>query len=106
MSSDCEAIEKSGPAAPSQRSRALGALSIWNLYSRVYDLLPRDFRPYQRLLADIVSAVEVNTPKGGRVLDSGCGTGNFSVELGLRGYEVAGIDMSHAMLERARLKKK
>jgi SAM-dependent methyltransferase len=57
-------------------------------------------------LADIVSAVEVNTPKGGRVLDSGCGTGNFSVELGLRGYEVVGIDMSHAMLERARPKKK
>jgi ubiquinone/menaquinone biosynthesis C-methylase UbiE/N-acyl-L-homoserine lactone synthetase len=106
MSSDCEALEKSGPAAPTQRRRALGALSIWNLYSRVYDLLPRYVRPYQRLLADVVSAVERNTPKGGKVLDAGCGTGNFSLGLGLRGYNVEGIDISHAMLQRARLKKK
>jgi ubiquinone/menaquinone biosynthesis C-methylase UbiE/N-acyl-L-homoserine lactone synthetase len=81
-------------------------LNMWNIYAHVYDFLPRYFKPYQRLLADVISAVESNTPKGGRVLDSGCGTGNFSLGLGLRGYKVEGIDISHAMLQRARLKKK
>jgi SAM-dependent methyltransferase len=36
------------------------------------------------------------------VLDLGCGTGRHSVELARRGYEVTGVDLSEAMLERAR----
>jgi ubiquinone/menaquinone biosynthesis C-methylase UbiE/N-acyl-L-homoserine lactone synthetase len=88
-----------------KRARFIG-LNMWNIYARVYDFLPRYFRPYQRLLADVISAVESNTLKGGRVLDSGCGTGNFSVGLGLRDYNVEGIDISTAMLQRARLKAK
>ena len=106
MSSEIGIFEESGVKEPLQQRRGLARLNMWNVYSYVYDLLPRYFRPYQKLLADVVSAVETDTPKGGRVLDSGCGTGNFSIRLGLRGYEVVGIDISHAMLERARLKKK
>lgn len=106
MSSEIGILEESGVKEPLQQRRGLARLNMWNVYSYVYDLLPRYFRSYQKLLADVVSAVETATPKGGRVLDSGCGTGNFSVRLGLRGYEVVGIDISHAMLERATLKKK
>ena len=105
MSSEIGIFEESGVKEPLQQRRGLARLNMWNVYSYVYDLLPRYFRSYQKLLADVVSAVETATPKGGRVLDSGCGTGNFSVRLGLRGYEVVGIDISPAMLERARLKK-
>ena len=36
------------------------------------------------------------------LLDLGCGTGRHSVELARRGYEVVGVDLSDAMLERAR----
>ena len=106
MSSEIGIFEESGVREPLQQRRGLARLDMWNLYSYVYDFLPRYFRSYQKLLADVVSSVEANVPKGGRVLDSGCGTGNFSIGLGLRGYEVAGIDISRAMLERARLKKK
>jgi len=106
MSSEIGISEESGVKEPLQQRRGLARLNMWNVYSYVYDLLPRYFRSYQKLLANVVSAVETATPKGGRVLDSGCGTGNFSVRLGLRGYEVVGIDISPAMLERARLKKK
>ena len=106
MSSEIGIFEESGVKEPLQQRRGLARLNMWNVYSYVYDLLPRYFRSYQKLLADVVSAVEIATPKGGRVLDSGCGTGNFSVGLGLRGYEVVGLDISPAMLERARLKKK
>jgi phosphatidylethanolamine/phosphatidyl-N-methylethanolamine N-methyltransferase len=106
MSSEIGISEGSGVREPLQQRHGLAHLNMWNVYSYVYDLMPRYFRAYQKLLADVVSAVETNTPKGGKILDSGCGTGNFSIGLGLKGYNVEGIDISHAMLERARLKKK
>ena len=106
MSSEIGIFEESGVRGSLQQRRGLARLDMWNLYSYVYDFLPRYFRSYQKLLADVVSSVEANVPKGGMVLDSGCGTGNFSIGLGLCGYNVEGIDISRAMLERARLKKK
>jgi SAM-dependent methyltransferase len=39
-----------------------------------------------------------------RLLDLGCGTGNHALELAARGYMVAGIDRSPAMIARAREK--
>lgn len=38
------------------------------------------------------------------ILDVGCGTGNHAVELGRRGYEVVGLDISKSQLEVAREK--
>jgi ubiquinone/menaquinone biosynthesis C-methylase UbiE/N-acyl-L-homoserine lactone synthetase len=106
MSSEIGICTESGVKEALQQRRGLARLNMWNLYSYVYDFLPRYFRSYQKLLAEVVSAVEANTPKGGRILDSGCGTGNFSISLALKGYNVEGIDISNAMLQRARLKKK
>jgi len=106
MSNEIGILGESGVRALPRQRRGLARLNMWNVYSYVYDFLPSYFRSYQRLLADVVSSVEANVPKGGRVLDSGCGTGNFSISLALKGYDVEGIDISHAMLQRARLKKK
>ncbi len=78
---------------------------VWELYARFYDSLPRYYGPYQRLLLDVARAVGDSTPGGGRILDAGCGTGSYSIELGQRGYIVDGVDSSQAMLHRARLKK-
>ncbi|MFE4663534.1 class I SAM-dependent methyltransferase [Streptomyces sp. NPDC056716] len=41
-------------------------------------------------------------PAGARVLDLCCGPGVFTVPLARRGYAVTGVDLSPAMLERAR----
>lgn len=41
-----------------------------------------------------------------KILDIGCGTGNFSIKLAKRGCKVVGIDISQAMLEEARKKTK
>jgi SAM-dependent methyltransferase len=42
----------------------------------------------------------------GHYLDIGCGTGNYTIEFQKEGYQFIGIDPSHAMLEKARLKNK
>jgi SAM-dependent methyltransferase len=45
---------------------------------------------------------ELGRDRSKRILDIGCGTGRHSVELARRGYNVTGVDLSPAMLERAR----
>lgn len=45
-------------------------------------------------------------PKGSRILEVGCGTGNFSIKLAKMGYEVVAIDVSEEMLLLAREKAK
>ncbi|NLS45238.1 MAG: class I SAM-dependent methyltransferase [Firmicutes bacterium] len=41
---------------------------------------------------------------GAKILDIGCGTGNFSIKLAELGYQVTGIDISKRMLEQAKRK--
>jgi ubiquinone/menaquinone biosynthesis C-methylase UbiE/N-acyl-L-homoserine lactone synthetase len=106
VSTNIESMKDGVDKAMSHERSKLTGLNLWNLYARVYDFLPKYFKPYQRLMADVISAVESKIPRGGRVLDAGCGTGNFAIELALRGYDVEGIDISQAMLRRARLKAK
>lgn len=79
-------------------------MRIWDIYARFYDSLPKYYGPYQRLVAEVVRAVEAEVERGDRILDAGCGTGNFLIELGRVGYEVEGIDFSSEMLTRARQK--
>ncbi|MDP2730887.1 MAG: methyltransferase domain-containing protein [Dehalococcoidales bacterium] len=78
-------------------------LAFWNLYATVYDSLPNHFQPYQKLVQQVVEEVDKYSSKG-TVLDAGCGTGNFSVALAKRGYDVIGIDNADGMLNRARSK--
>ena len=42
--------------------------------------------------------------KSGKALDLGCGTGNYTLELKKRGFDVVGIDASEKMVEIARSK--
>ncbi len=68
---------------------------------------------YETKLGNFVDKVESTTafelyqPKSKeKILDIGCGTGNFSIKLAEKGCEVTGIDVSEPMLEKARLKAK
>ena len=68
---------------------------------------------YETTLGTFVDEVETElafslfTPVwGSRVLDVGCGTGNFSIKLACRGMEVLGVDVSRPMLKEAREKVK
>ncbi|MEW6385998.1 MAG: class I SAM-dependent methyltransferase [Thermodesulfobacteriota bacterium] len=68
-------------------------------------------RWYETPLGRLVDTVEKQavfdlTPQvqGRRILEVGCGTGNFSLELAHRGAQVVGLDSSGPMLARARAK--
>jgi len=79
--------------------------AFWDAYASVYDGLPRHFRPYSMQLARVVDHVKArHRPGSARVLDAGCGTGNYVTALSKVGYEVVGIDRAPWMLSRARLK--
>ena len=78
--------------------------ALWDLYAKVYDSLPNHFLPYQKLLEQVVEEIDKYSGKG-TILDAGCGTGNFSIALAKRGYDVVGVDYTDGMLNRARSKK-
>jgi len=43
----------------------------------------------------------VRPPRGGKVLDAGCGIGDHTARIARRGYECVGIDISPSILQRA-----
>lgn len=92
------------PEAKRKRPRVFFGLErlFWDLHSLTWDdkLTVPDYR------ANVSAALQwfrLYSP-GLRVLDIGCGTGNYSVELARSGFEVQGIDFSFGMLKKARKK--
>ena len=76
----------------------------WSVYGRhVYDrqAATRSRATIQRI-ADLL--VGRRRHEGERVLDAGCGTGEYTVRLALAGFRVTGIDYAPGMLSRARSK--
>jgi SAM-dependent methyltransferase len=74
---------------------------LWNLYAVCYERIVR-LLPYQEMLDEVASALEV--APGMRVLEAGCGTGALAERLARACPQIdyAGVDMSEAMLARAR----
>src|SRR4051794_12212840 len=81
----------------------LGRVSDFSPIAARYDAT-RDL-PERSLLACYDRLVEGGLfPARGAVLDAGCGTGQVSLPLAARGYEIRGIDISKEMVEIARAK--
>ena len=59
-------------------------------------------RHHQRRKRDLLALVVRHLPRGSRMLDVGCASGDIAVELGRMGYRVHGIDFEPQRLERAR----
>ncbi len=74
-------------------------------YARLYDAMYAN-KDYTRECDAIEGAIRRYGDGGAyrAVLDLGCGTGNHSVALARRGYDVAGVDLSEDMLAVARAK--
>lgn len=69
-----------------------------------YDQLyaAKDYRQECDLIEQAISRYGARKPA--TILDIGCGTGAHALELARRGYAATGVDLSAAMLERAREK--
>src|SRR5438876_5131215 len=69
-------------------------------YGVVYDYIFEHFRPYQDLQAEVRRLVETTAVEGVdrkdvRVLDLGCGPGNFTLSLAEAGFSVIEIGRAH-----------
>jgi ubiquinone/menaquinone biosynthesis C-methylase UbiE len=74
---------------------------FYNEFGWAFDLLID--RPVERECGHIAAwLVERGVVPGSTLLDAGCGTGRYAVELGRRGYIVHGVDMSSDLLDEAR----
>jgi SAM-dependent methyltransferase len=80
---------------------AAGRSGAYRRYALVYDLVWRG-APYDRFVDLCLEAAGAGAR---RVLVAACGTGNAAVELARRGLEVAGFDLSPAMLAVAATKR-
>lgn len=72
-------------------------------FSKVYDLFMRDI-PYDDWASYIEGIWARAGLKPGLVAELGCGTGNITIPLAKKGYEMIGIDLSADMLTVARQK--
>ncbi|MBI3458518.1 MAG: class I SAM-dependent methyltransferase [Candidatus Rokubacteria bacterium] len=80
-------------------------------YGVVYDFVFERFRPYRKLQDEVLALLETSVPEGTdrrdvRVLDVGCGPGNFAFAVAEAGFSVVGIDPYAALLELAREKRR
>lgn len=71
-------------------------------FAEVYDELTRNV-PYDRI-ADYYADILSEAAKGRRLLDIGCGTGNLTIRLKKKGFDVVGLDGSADMLSEAMAK--
>jgi SAM-dependent methyltransferase len=74
--------------------------TVFDAYSRYYDLLYRD-KDYAGEAAFVAAQLRRHAPRAARLLELGCGTGAHAEHLARMGFTVQGIDRSETMLARA-----
>lgn len=80
-----------------------GVIKIYTNFAFYYDRLMRDvnYGQWADYINEIFKRRKINP---GLIVDLGCGTGSFCLEMDRRGYEMIGIDISSEMLSCARQK--
>ncbi len=81
----------------------LGTKDFFNSIAKFYDIIMRDmdYKEWAFYIDEIIKKFS----SGKRVLDLACGTGNISIKLSKKDYEVFGLDLSIEMLKVAKGKK-
>lgn len=75
----------------------MGVDEIYSEFAYIYDTLIRDVK-YNKWADYIEEIFRKNGLNPELILDLGCGTGNFTIEMAKRGYELIGVDISTDML--------
>lgn len=76
-------------------------MTVFNEYSRYYDLLYRD-KDYASETDYVHNIIQSNNPGAQTILNLGCGSGRHDRCLADLGYRVSGVDLSEGMLDAAR----
>lgn len=79
--------------------------AVFDAYAEYYDLLYQD-KNYQKEVEYIVQLIKKFHPQATSILDIGCGTGKHAEYLARLGFNVHGVDLSDAMLNKANERKK
>lgn len=75
-------------------------MSSYESFSEVYDTFMED-TPYDEWLEQIEKVWDKYNLKPKLVLDLACGTGNMTLRLAKKGYDMTGVDLSEQMLSKA-----
>src|SRR5438445_304570 len=87
-----------------RRSLPVIERTFWNWHASNWDSLGRSAESQTDLLGRVEWFAGLARKPRARVLDAGCGTGNYALALAERNFDVTGIDFSSKMLERASAK--
>ena len=71
--------------------------NIWTRFTRSYTNVLSNWEPYRELVSKVLDCMAEKE----NILDQGCGTGIFYLELARMGKKVIGIDNNLAMLSEA-----
>ncbi len=96
--------ERKQPGYGNRNLEQQNSAFFWNLYGRLYDGINYSF-PYRKLLWDALT--ELDLEPNHKLLDAGCGTGNFEIFLAEKNappVKIEAVDFSTAMLSRAQRK--
>ena len=79
-------------------------------YGVVYDYIFERFEPYQSLQQEVLKLVESSVHDSAnrreiRILELGCGPGNFALKLAEAGFSVVGLDRYASLIDLAREKR-
>ena len=71
---------------------------------RIYREIPPDKIPWNIAIPPEIlqRAVDANVPRRGRVIELGCGAGNYAIWFARLGYAITGVDISEQAVEIAR----
>lgn len=75
-------------------------MKAYSIFAKVYDEFMWDI-PYDEWLNIVLDAADKLGIKGKKVLETGCGTGNFTFLLEEAGYDISGMDLSPDMIKQA-----
>ncbi|PYG88175.1 methyltransferase family protein [Ruminiclostridium sufflavum DSM 19573] len=78
---------------------------IYNNFAYVYDKLTHDI-DYKKWADYVESIIEKHKAEASMILELGCGTGSFGIEMARRGHEMICLDLSTEMLDCASEKAK
>lgn len=72
-----------------------------------YDAIGRSYDETRKADAKILAGIvkHLALPRGARLLDVGCGSGNYTIALAEAGFAIEGVDISETMLAHARSKR-